>query len=337
MRVEARKVQGAEITPDTPFSFLATEYIKTLRRGTLAATTCDRYEQILERVLVPEIGDVPLRRLTTRRLQVLFDSLHDAGRAPAGLANIRAPLSNALKLAVLDNAVPVNPSQGVQLPRKKSAYSADALTHADIGKLLDSVKADDRIGPLELYDVAVLLLGTGARISEVLGLRWRDVTLGSDWRDCVLLIRNNAVKVKGLGMTYQEGKTKAARRDVFMTPMVREVMRRRAGYVGNHSDQPVFPVAGHNRPRYPTGVRDLLRQHYDDIPMLRDTTQPTHIFRKTAATMMLDQGLSPREVADQLGHASVSMVLDVYGQRRQRSERAMNALDFTRAAPQLER
>ncbi|MEJ2886186.1 tyrosine-type recombinase/integrase [Actinomycetospora aeridis] len=336
MRAEARKVEDAEITRDTPFRVLAAAYLDTVRRSTLTATTYDRYTHNINSVLLPEIGELPLRSLTTRRLQVLFNSLADAGRSPAGLANLRAPLSGALKLAVLEEVFTANPMAGVQLTRKTSAYSADALDRDDIGKLLAAVEKDQRIGKLELYDIVVLMLGTGCRISEILGLTWSDVTLGEDWRECALLIRHNAVRVKGVGMTRQDGKTRAARRDILMTPMVREVMRRRAAIPGNHAALPVFPVRGHGRPRASSGVVRLLRPHYEDIPTLRDTKQPTHIFRKTAATIMLDQGLSPREVADQLGHASVSMVLDVYGQRRQRSERAMNALDFTRGErPQL--
>lgn len=332
LRAEARKVKDAEITRETPFRVLAAAYLDTIRRGDLAATTCDRYEHNLTSVLLPEIGELPLRSLTARRLQVMFNGFSDAGRSPAGLANLRAPLSGALALAVQEEVFSVNPSRGVQLPRNPSAYSESALTRDEIDLLLTSVVDDDRIGQYELYDILVLLLGTGCRISEVLGLRWRDVRLGDDWRQCLLQIQHNAVKVKGEGMVFREGKTKAARRKILMTPMVREVMRRRAGYVGNHDDQPVFAVRHHDRPRYPNGVRDLLRKHYAAIPALRDTDQPTHIFRKTAATMMLDQGMSPEEVADQLGHASMRLVLEVYRQRRQQSERAMHALDFTRAA-----
>ncbi|WP_324276733.1 tyrosine-type recombinase/integrase [Blastococcus brunescens] len=38
----------------------------------------------------------------------------------------------------------------------------------------------------------------------------------------------------------------------------------------------------------------------------------SHTFRKSVATRLDEAGLSPRQVADQLGHANPSMTLDVY-------------------------
>ena len=53
----------------------------------------------------------------------------------------------------------------------------------------------------------------------------------------------------------------------------------------------------------------------------------SHVFRKSAATWMEQAGLSARDVADQLGHARVSMTQDVYFGRRILSEGAADALD----------
>lgn len=333
MREEARRVHEGDLTPDTPFRVLAQAYIDQMRRGTLAATTCDRYEQSLRVVVLPEIGEVPLRRLTSRRLQVLFNTLTDNGRHPGGMSAIRSPLSNALKLAVQDDVIPSNPMAGVEMPRKEMAYSTSALEPIEIEELLTRCRAHKGLGPLELHDIVLLLVSTGARISEVLGLTWANVAMPDAKGDHVILYRHNAVKVAKKGMVLQSGKTKAARRDVLMSPMVIDMMRRRAGVDGIEESQPVFPVRSRNGRiglRDPDSVRRVLHPIYVKMPKLAEVKQPTHIFRKTAATLMLEQGLSPREVADQLGHASVSMVLDVYGQRRQRSERAMQALDFTR-------
>ena len=41
-----------------------------------------------------------------------------------------------------------------------------------------------------------------------------------------------------------------------------------------------------------------------------------HTYRKTVATMLDRQGLSARTIADQLGHARISMTQDVYMGRR---------------------
>ncbi|MGQ0482499.1 MAG: tyrosine-type recombinase/integrase [Pseudonocardia sp.] len=51
------------------------------------------------------------------------------------------------------------------------------------------------------------------------------------------------------------------------------------------------------------------------------------MFRKTAATEMDRAGLTARQIADQLGHAKVSMTQDRYLGRRSSGKNAAAALD----------
>lgn len=53
----------------------------------------------------------------------------------------------------------------------------------------------------------------------------------------------------------------------------------------------------------------------------------SHVFRKTAATELDRAGLSARQIADQLGHAKVSMTQDRYLGRRGVGKEAAAALD----------
>jgi integrase len=53
----------------------------------------------------------------------------------------------------------------------------------------------------------------------------------------------------------------------------------------------------------------------------------THTFRKTAATLLDDGGLTVREIADQLGHRRVSVTQDTYFGRHQGSPKVADALD----------
>lgn len=53
----------------------------------------------------------------------------------------------------------------------------------------------------------------------------------------------------------------------------------------------------------------------------------SHVFRRTAATEMDRDGLTARQIADQLGHAKVSMTQDRYLGRRAVGKDAANSLD----------
>jgi integrase len=77
-----------------------------------------------------------------------------------------------------------------------------------------------------------------------------------------------------------------------------------------------------------------LRDRSNTATDLRDVLDPlgsdwvtSHTFRKTAATLLDEGGLTVREIADQLGHANVSMTQNVYFGRRQATKRAAQAHD----------
>lgn len=53
----------------------------------------------------------------------------------------------------------------------------------------------------------------------------------------------------------------------------------------------------------------------------------SHVFRKTCATLLVESELSARQIADQLGHAKVSMTQDNYLGRRLTGRRTAQALD----------
>lgn len=61
----------------------------------------------------------------------------------------------------------------------------------------------------------------------------------------------------------------------------------------------------------------------------------SHVFRKTCATILDESELSARQIADQLGHAKVSVSQDNYLGRRLTDRRTAKALDV--AVGQLER
>ena len=52
------------------------------------------------------------------------------------------------------------------------------------------------------------------------------------------------------------------------------------------------------------------------------------VFRKTAATLLDEAGISARKIADQLGHSQVSVTQDVYMGRKIASEDAAKVLEI---------
>ena len=179
-----------------------------------------------------------------------------------------------------------------------------------------SVRINDLIDPI------TLLIATGLRRSELLGLRWIDY----DDAARTLAVAGKVVRVAGEGLQrVDETKSAAGRRKVpvplFAVEMLR--IRRRLSYLGERAV--IFPSTAGTL-RDPNNFGKEWRNVREQLGVPEVTT---HSFRKTVATLIDDDGLSARIGADHLGHSKVSMTQDRYMTRGRIHTQVADLLDRT--------
>ena len=179
-------------------------------------------------------------------------------------------------------------------------------TQQEAQRFLVSV-ADDR-----LYALWTVLLATGLRRGEALGLRWDDVDL-----DRRRLSIQRAVTVVDYEIVLSEPKTARGRRSVSIDPTTAAVLaahRKRqreerlawgpawqdSGYVFTTEDGQIL------HPQRVTLIFKRLAQNAG-LPPIR-----LHDLRHTAATLALTAGIHPKVVSERLGHATIGITLDTY-------------------------
>lgn len=146
----------------------------------LKPRTADEYRRLLEKHVKPKLGTKPVAEVTRADIA----RLHHGLRARPYIANrVLAVLGKAFTLAERWGLRPEgssNPARGVDRYRERARERF--LSTAELARLGDVLRrADTAAGALELkvspFGVAALrlLLLTGCRRDEVLGLRWRDV------------------------------------------------------------------------------------------------------------------------------------------------------------------
>lgn len=147
-----------------------------------------------------------------------------------------------------------------------------------------------------------LLLDTGMRIGEALGLRHEDVAIAE--RQVTVMPRHNDNRARA----------KAGRSRTI--PASAELMRLYADYLNGEygvldSDYVFVNLWG--RPHgHPLGYPAV----YDLVGRLRNRTGITfgpHLFRHTYATWLLRRGAGMESVKELLGHASITTTVDTYG------------------------
>jgi integrase len=164
--------------------------------------------------------------------------------------------------------------------------------------------------PLEVP--IVIAIGSGARLGEVVGLRWSDI----DFHAERLHIRW-ALQRGPDGLVLVEPKSHSSRRAVSIPKfLVRTLKRHRRDQaqrrlrVGERWREGGFVIdTGDGSPVSPETVSrrfaDFVRRH--GLPKMR-----FHDLRHAHATLMLAQGVHPKVVSERLGHSSIAITLDTY-------------------------
>ena len=171
-------------------------------------------------------------------------------------------------------------------------------------------------------DPIKLLIATGLRRSELLGLRWADY----DQAAGTLAVTGKVVRVSGNGLVrVDETKSAAGRRIVPLPQFAVKMLgkRRELPYVGEQTV--IFPSTAGTL-RDPNNFGKEWRKARKELGVPEVTT---HSFRKTLATLIDEERLSARIGADHLGHSKVSMTQDRYMTRSRVHTQVAELLDRT--------
>lgn len=312
---------GSSVKTETKFRDIAELWIEGIREavenGERSPTTPDQYRSSLDRHVLPGLGEVRLREITVP----VVDRFLGAVRTNKGLATAktsRSVISGVLGLAVRHGALsrnPVRETRRLEGGRKKPPR---ALTLEERTAWLAQLEDDEKAVRWDLPDLSRFMLATGVRIGEALAVAWGDV----DLEHGVVRVDYNVVRVKGQGLMRKSTKTEAGERTLTLPSWCVDMLRKRFADVSS-SEGPVFPDTL-GALRDPSNTRRVLRETRGSEGFAWVTS---HVFRKTAATILDEAGLSARVIADQLGHARPSMTQDVYLGRRSVNGAAADALE----------
>ena len=265
------------------------------------------YQGYIHNHIRPNIGDIPLEKLTSLDLQKFYKKLLTQGRVdrveakgqPKGLSaktvrNIHQILSSALKLAQEQRLILTNPAEGCALPRVEH-QEMKTLTTVQLASFFREARES---GVFELY---YLELATGLRRGELLGLKWEDIDLERG----DLRVRRQVSRING-EVVEAPLKTKNAYRTLPLAEDTVGVLKEQRKKVGNSPW--VFP-SPNGGPISPDSVLHMLHRVLKRVglPKVR-----FHDLRHTFATLALQNGVDVKTVSGMLGHFSAGFTLDTY-------------------------
>lgn len=281
--------------------------------GGVKPRTVDSYKATVKNHLKPNLGAVKLESLNAHTIQSVYNALgaHEnsgKGLSPKSIKNTHGVLHKALQQAVANGYIRFNPADACVLPRiiKKEIQPMDEDL---ITAFLKTVQGH------RYEDLFVTTLFTGMREGEVLGLLWDCVNLDKG----TLTVNKQLQKVRGSKGEYQLVPTKNSKgRSITLAPSVIKVLRGvkrkqlenrlRYGECWENSGYVFTDELGRHL-RHQTVYLDFKKIMVE----IGSPTTRFHDLRHSYAVAAIKSGDDIKTVQENLGHATASFTLDIYG------------------------
>lgn len=311
-REEAKAItereRGTLLEPDrTTVAELLDKYLAVEVPRTVRPENRNNYEVTIRRHLKPALGVIQVRKLTVERVESFYADLQALGYSSSLITKCHTRLGAALRLAKRWGLIHENVCDLAKPPRVPTR-PARVWTLDEVERFLD-VAADDGLWPYWL-----LLVETGARTSELLGVSWRDIDLE---RGTLRLGAQVVRLLKGTPIVKQDAKTEAGRRTIRLTADTRAELRayqtawkrRKLGASEWHNEHDLVFCSATGRPLNASNMR----RAFDRLVESADVTPISpHDIRKTAITSAIAAGGNVKAVAARVGHSDVKTTLGVY-------------------------
>ena len=292
--------------PDMLFGDWVEFWYENYSKPAIRPLTQRNYENRIYGHIIPEIGKIPLNKLTQNDLQQFYARLKRNGRKKyvekygTGLSDrmvrsCHTTCRTALEKAVTEGLIRINPAVGCKLPPKK-AKEMQVLTPPEITRFLIQAREEG------YYELFLLELTTGMRRGEILALKWRDLNL----KPGELHISRQVLKVNGK-VLISTPKTKSSNRKILLPPEMLELL---AALKTRTDSEWIFPSPlDLTQPRHPSAISHRFQKILERANCKRVRF---HDLRHTFATMALENGMDIKTLSAMIGHVSAETTLNIY-------------------------
>lgn len=258
----------------------------------LRTRTEQHYRSMLDRLILPDLGDTKLVKLTPARVREWHAAL--GSEHPTRNAHAYALLHAICATAVQDEVLDANPCRIRAAMQTKRRREVEVLTPAQVDKLAAKM-------PAELRASVILAAWCGLRWGETSELRRKDIPA-----DCSVLRIRRAVTYRGGKFSVGEPKTAAGIRDVTVPPHIRPVLKAHlTKHVGKDGDSLLF--ADNDGTHL---MADRYRTHWEKArEAIGKPTLRVHDLRHVGAVLAAQSGATTAELMHRLGHTTPVMAL----------------------------
>ena len=278
-----------------------------------------------------DLGQMKVVQTKPSHVKLFYSKMSQQGYSRSTIKLIHNMLYPSFEMAVEDDLIRKNPAKDALGDYGEAAKEKEALTPAQQEKLLAFVEQDKTYQVY--YPMLIIMIGTGLRAGEIIGLTWSDVDLKK--RE-IYIGQQLVYKNYGDGCKFHESspKTDAGIRTIPMSDDVCKAFeaQKKLNFLrGIHQDVEIEGRSGFiftaksGRPLMPSGLNNVLynivkaynkqEQELAKQEKRKEELMPrisAHSLRHTGCTRMAEQGLDMKVVQYVMGHANVGVTMEVY-------------------------
>ncbi len=283
------------------------EYVKPSAKPLTLST----YNSRVQTHIKPALGKIKLTALNSTQIQAFYnDLLRVQGLQPKTIKNVHGILHKSLEQALKLRYIGLNPADACSLPRIENK-EIKPLTESEIAAFLEEIQNGE-----PLRDLFTVALFTGMREGELCGLPWNAV----NFRDGTITVKQQLCKEKKKGGKHYIASTKNSRaRTLTVAPFVMDILKKvkqeqysdhfTAGLAWENEFDLVFT----NKLGHYIVPQTALKRFKAVASRIGRPDARLHDLRHTYAVTALQEGDDVKTVQENLGHATASFTLDVYG------------------------
>lgn len=306
-------------------------FAKYLETRELSQSTLENYKAMWKCRVKDEIGQMKVVQVKASDVKTFYASMSKRAYSHSTIKLVHNMLYPSFKLAVEDDIIRKNPAKGALMDNGRPPKEKKALTVAEQKTLIDFVEHSP------VYRVHLpmiqIMLGTGCRCGELIGLTWQDVDMEK---------REITISAQLVYKNYGDGcrfhlttpKTDAGVRVIPMNETVKQALenQRRLNFmqaiprdVEIEGRKDFIFMSRYGSPLMPNAVNHALENivnayNKQEKAKAKDEGRKpellprmsAHTMRHTCCTRMAERGVDMKVVQYIMGHANIAVTLEVY-------------------------
>lgn len=297
----------SQLNENMRFSELAEWYFANYAPHELKESTVYTYNGQYKKHIEPVLGNMKVKEITTPKLTQLMQSFE---LNPTTVRKLYVIVQSIFRRGVEQGFIRESPCHNVILPKRKKSRKNKALDEDKLKRFLSFL--DSKPWDEDFKRIIKVLLYTGMRSGECLGLSWHDI----DFENHTISINHTLTDIGGRH-ELTTPKTESSIRIIGMGQELSKILLEQKAYIEkltlalgddfSHPEMVFVSALGNYRDRnsvYHSLKRFTKGTEFEDMTL--------HQLRHCNATMLLNSGFDLKVVSEHLGHCDIGVTADIY-------------------------